>query len=409
MSEETNKDRIYKFVPVCELQTDQRDMLISKLRQSELRSGEKLVGSEQYRWMIYLLEGSLDIYEHGSLSGTISATSNRALRPLFSEQSHHVVAKSTSNCTLVYFDRQYFNTLSDQSILEAEELETIEVNETEGHLFQSIMQAFNQGLLEMPALPEVALKVKDAVNNPDVDVQLISKILEADPAIVGRLIQVANSPVHRAMGPVDTIRAAVIRLGLAGTRDLVICFAIKQLFNSTSPLLLKRMKQLYEDSTEIAAIAYAIAKNATKLEPDSMLLAGLVHDIGVIPILAYIDKTGLVVEEMNQVEEIINDLRAIVGSMVISSWGLTSELQAVVENSEDCKQHRTDKIEMCDVILVSKIYYRLKHHQVKGLPKLSDVPAFKKIFPEDQGLLLIQKILEQAADEVEEVKSLLSS
>jgi len=251
------------------------------------------------------------------------------------------------------------------------------------------------------------LKVKDAVNNLDVDVHRIAKILEADPAIVGRLIQVANSPIHRAMGPVDSIRAAVIRIGLASTRDLVICFAIKQLFNSASPLLLKRMKQLYDDSTEIAAIAYAVAKNATTLEPDSMLLAGLVHDIGVIPILAYIDKTGLVVEDMDQVEDILNDLRIIVGSMVISSWGLTSELQAVVENSEDCEQHGAGKIEMCDVIMVSKIYHHLNHHQLKGLPKLPDVPAFKKIFPEDQGLSLIETILEQASEEVEAVRSLL--
>lgn len=396
-----------KLIPVCDLQPAERKKLAEKSRVVEIKKGSKLDASYEYRWIIYLLSGSLDILDHGKYSYSLSAESAKALHPIFAEKDHKKSAVSTAEGSIVLFDREYFNTLSSQSILAAEELETIEVNETEGHLFQSIAHAFNQGLLELPSLPEIALKIKDAVKDPEVDVGVISKILEADPAIVARLLQVANSPIHRAMGPVNSIRVAVIRLGLATTRDLVISLSVAQLFKASSPVLMQRMKLLYEDSIEVAAIAYAIAKNATRLEPDSMLLAGLVHDIGVIPILTYIDKTGMIVDDMKEVEEIIKDLKIVVGSMVVTNWEMGEELLTVVENSENCERSVPDLIDTCDVILVSKIYHRLQHHRVEDIPKLSEVPAFKKLFPEEQGMALIKTILDEASEEVKEVKRLL--
>ena len=63
-----------------------------------------------------------------------------------------------------------------------EELETIEIGESEGYLFNEIMHAFNVGALKLPSLPEIALKVKSAVINPNVTVADVARIIEADPA-----------------------------------------------------------------------------------------------------------------------------------------------------------------------------------------------------------------------------------
>lgn len=393
--------------PINELQIEAIEKLANKSTVIDVDKGFVLEASDEYRWLIYLLSGEVNLISPDQSVVSVAGISERAHHPLFSEKAHRIKAIANSSSRFVRFDRQYFNLLFDESLLAGEEFETIEVRESEGHLFNTIIHAFNQGLLELPSLPEIALKVKEAVADPDVNTENLVRMIEADPALVARLIQVANSPIHSGTGLVQSIRAAVIRLGLKTTRDLVICLSVKQLFKAKSPLLKTRMQKLYEHSVEVAAIAYTLANKTTHLVADDMLLAGLVHDIGVIPILTYIDQIGLDIDSMEQVEEIINDLRSVVGSMVISNWALSPELLTVIENAENWYRDTSDNVDMCDVILASQIYFRLQHHQLKNLPKLDQVPAFSKLFPDHQDPELIKEILDQAKEEVEEVKRLL--
>ena len=396
-----------QLLPINELQIDAIEKLTNKSTVIDVDKGFVFEASDEYRWLIYLLSGEVNLISSDQSVVSVAGNSERAHHPLFSEKAHRIKAIANSPSRFVRFDRQFFSLLFDESLLRGEEFETIEVNESEGHLFNTIAHAFNQGLLELPSLPEIALKVKEAVADPDVNINNLVRIIEADPALVARLIQVANSPMHRGRGPVQSIRAAVIRIGLKTTRDLVICLSVKQLFIAKSPLLKTRMQKLYEHSVEVAAIAYILANKTTHLVADDMLLAGLVHDIGVIPILTYIDQIGLDIDSMEQVEEIINDLRSVVGSMVISNWALSPELLAVIENAENWHRDTSDNVDMCDVILASQIYFRLQHHQLKNLPKLDQVPAFRKLFPDHQDPELIKEILDQAKEEVEAVKRLL--
>ena len=139
--------------------------------------------------------------------------------------------------------------------------------------------------------------------------------------MVARLMQVVNSPAVQGVETVRSIQNAIVRLGLSATRNLVMSYAVKQLFKTKSEMLKKRMQQLYEHSVEIAAISYAVSNVSKIFQSDQLLLAGLVHDIGVIPVLSYIEDTGLEVKDEDELESIMEKLRAVVGSMVIKNWG----------------------------------------------------------------------------------------
>jgi len=396
-----------QLLPLNDLNATGKAKLADKAHVIHVERGFTLEASDEYRWLVYLQSGQLELIRDDYSPVTINDNMDRANRPIFSEKAHKIRAVAEAPSSIVRFDRQYYNTLLKQSLLAGEQLETIEVSETEGDLFSSILHAYNQGQLELPSFPEIALKVKEAVSDPDVSANTLSRILEADPAIVARLIQVANSPLNKGFSPVQSINAAVIRLGFATTRDLVLCLSVKQLFTASSPLLNKRMHCLYEHSTEVAAIAYTLAKNTTHLVADNLLLAGLLHDIGIIPILVYIDQNDLVIDNMEEVEKIISDLRVVVGSMVISNWSLSPDLISVVENAENWSRDVHGDADMCDVILAAQIYYRLLHHQLLDIPSPDQVPAFHKLFPDHQDPDLIKEILDQARAEVDEVKRLL--
>jgi len=403
----TDSEILKHLVPIKDLTPENRKQMASKSHISTLQMGDTLNSSEEYRWIVYLLEGKIDLYDANKKSDHVMHDEPHAHHPLFSEKTHHSHAVAQARCKIVRFDRQLFSTLLKYELVTGEELETIEIGESEGYLFNEIMHAFNVGALKLPSLPEIALKVKSAVINPNVTVADVARIIEADPAMVARLMQVVNSPAVQGVETVRSIQNAIVRLGLSATRNLVMSYAVKQLFKTKSEMLKKRMQQLYEHSVEIAAISYAVSNVSKIFQSDQLLLAGLVHDIGVIPVLSYIEDTGLEVKDEDELESIIEKLRAVVGSMVIKNWGFSSELLNVVEYAEDWRRNEGNELDICDIVSIAQLYSMLQHKNVSHLPEIDQVPAFKKLFPGKQDPEFVAQVFEQAQEEISEVKRLL--
>jgi len=395
------------FVPIRDLHPEGRLQMALKSQVIEMQMGEELLTSEEHRWLLYVVEGKIELRERGKPSRLVNAEGARAYHPLFSEKNHNVRAAAQTHCKVIRFDKQLFATLLEHELITGEELETIEIDDIESNIFNAIMHAFNIGRLKLPSLPEVAIKVKAAVSDPNVNVKDVARIVESDPALAARLIQVVNSPVSRGLDPVRSIKDTIVRLGLASTRNLVMSYAVKQLFKAKSVLLKTRMKQQYEPSVEVAAISFAPAHESRKFSGDQLLLAGLIHDIGVIPILTYIDETGLEIENEMELESIISKLCSVVGAMVIKHWGFPNDMLTVVEHCEDWHRDSGKKLDMCDMVLISQAYSMLQHKDVANLPKIHEVPAFKKLFPEQQDPEFAINLFEQAKDEIAEVKRLL--
>jgi len=395
------------LVPINQLQNEHRLQIARQSHLIELGIGDELSANEEHRWFIYLIQGRLNLIELDAMPVLLNAEDKRAHHPLFNEGEHKTRLIAQSGCVIVRFDKQLFNTFMDQELITGEELETVEMNEVEGNLFNEIMHAFNMGDLKLPSLPDIAVKVKKALLSPTASAEDIARIVAADPAMAARLINAANGPLNRAVDPIQSIQAAIVRLGMHTSKELVTSFAIKQLFTTRSKILNKRMHDLYDRSVEIAAISFALSKQSGMLSPDHMLLAGLLHQIGVIPILSYIEETGLEITDEAELDNIIERLRGAVGSMVVRHWELSTDLFVVVEEFENWQRNTTQEIDTCDMIAIAQIYYRLEHHQLNGLPKFNEVPAFKKLYPQSQQADFAQNVLLQAHEEIAAIMQLL--
>src|SRR5690606_8603403 len=152
---------------------------------------------------------------------------------------------------------------------------------------QEIVTAIKNDRLVLPTLPEVALKVREVADDPDADMEKLSAVIGADAALSARIVRVANSPLLRASRPIEDLKAAVMRLGIAYTSNIATGLAMEQMFQATSDLVDMRMRDVWSRSSEVAGICHVLCKHYTKLRPDQATLAGLVHKIGVLPILTY--------------------------------------------------------------------------------------------------------------------------
>lgn len=68
--------------------------------------------------------------------------------------------------------------------------------------------------LVLPTLPEVALRVREAAEDPDISIPALSKVIGNDAAVTARIIKVVNSPLLRSSREIDDLQMAISRLGI---------------------------------------------------------------------------------------------------------------------------------------------------------------------------------------------------
>ncbi len=402
------EDKINQLIPFNDLASGDRIKLAKTGEVIEKTIGESLYSNECKDSMIYLLSGKVDFCKEYEQPRLLLSDSSDALRPVFSEKEEaKTYIAIHSNCSIWKFDRRLFNRLIEKEVLVDERDLSSQMSHVESNIYHEIMRNVETGQLKLPSLPEIALRIKKSMEESDADIEKISRIVELDPAITTRLIKVANSPLTRGANPIHTMRDVIVRLGLKMTRNLVLSFSVAQLFKTRHPFLKKQMKIFYSHSIEIASICYALGKHIKTLDADELLLAGLVHDIGVIPVITYIEKTGLEVTTEQEIVHLIKSLRVVVGVLVVKSWDLPNTMLNVVSHAEHWYHDSGDELKIEDVIIIAQVYDKLRRNQLTSLPDINKVPAFKKLFPEKHDPAFAMQILDEAQDEINEMKGLL--
>lgn len=398
-----------KLSPVNKLTGKQRQQLIDKSIKQQLPPQSKLSADDERNWFVYLLEGKVKLRDRSGSKRIYEADLSHTCHPLFGEKTGILDLISGSDITIVKFDRRLFDMLSRSEVVEAETVVDILFDETESEVFEKIYQAYSNNELEVPALPDIAVKVRNAINKDSMSIVEVAHILEADPAITAELIKVANSAMMRGIEPVRSIQDAVLRVGLKTTRDLVILLTIKRLFNTQSNSIKRQMRHLYQHSVQVAALCYAFAKFGHDLEPERALLAGLLHDIGVIPIINYASKLTNIKKVEQELPHVIDKLKQVIGGMMLRQWNMEEEFIDAVENAEDWSRHTSDKVSYCDLVILSQLHENVRKQVGDNLPKITEVPIFNKVTNCSNDPECSQKILQIAHDEISEVMRLLSA
>lgn len=251
---------------------------------------------------------------------------------------------------------------------------------TEQEIFYNeILADLANGTLVLPTLPEVALKVRDVVDDPDATSAKLAEIIVTDPALSTRLLKVANSALYRGRYPADSIQMAVSRLGLAMVRNLVTSLVMEQMFQATSNRLEKRLHDLWEHSTEVAAISQVIASKQAGIKADEAMLAGLIHDIGVLPILMKAEDSPTILQDSAQLDNLIESLHPRIGEAILRSWKFPESLIAVAAEHKNYNRDTGNAPDLVDIIQVANIQSYINTDKALSEQQLKNIKAFAKL------------------------------
>ena len=133
------------------------------------------------------------------------------------------------------------------------------------------------------------------------------------------------------------------------------CIAKEQLFQATYTLVDKLMRNSWAHSTEVACLSNVLCRHFTKLRPDKATLAGLVHEIGALPILTYVDDKDDLSEK--EVMQVIDELHPEIGSRILKAWDFPAELLDVPNQYLDFSRANAST-DYADLVLVANLQSR---------------------------------------------------
>jgi len=187
-------------------------------------------------------------------------------------------------------------------------------------------------------LPEIAVRVRQAADDPDINLHAMAEVIALDPALAARMLKVANSAFLGRSIKVNTLNQAVTRIGLSQVKNIATAMALEQLFVSQHPQVLEQMAALWHDTIEITCIAMACLKyhqqrhKHTSLNMDTMTLAALVYQIGALPILTEAEKYPAVFAEPTYLRHAMRDLAPNIGVVILQNWGFAEIFIRVVRD-----------------------------------------------------------------------------
>ena len=209
---------------------------------------------------------------------------------------------------------------------------------TENALLTILVEKISNDTLVLPTLPEIAVKVREAADNPDINLMEMSDVIAHDPALSARMIKVANSAFLGRSVKVSTLNQAVTRIGLRQIKNIATAMAMEQLFVSKNKVVKEYLSKSWQKTVDVAAAAitllalYLKDNKHSSLNVDTITLASLIYNIGILPILTEAERHQDVFANPQFLAQAIQKLGGKIGGQIMRAWDFTDDFIDVAES-----------------------------------------------------------------------------
>jgi HD-like signal output (HDOD) protein len=199
------------------------------------------------------------------------------------------------------------------------------------------------------SLPAAAAKVLQLCGGRSADTAAIEAALAPDPALAWALISLAGSGLFAPRGSFMSVRAAVVHLGLEGTRDALLLAVLNGVAKSV-PGFEGAAETLRRRALAAGAAARLVARTL-RIESGPDFLVGLLHDVGELVLLQRAAEEGILPRGILDdpidgpvVREAIDADHARLGAAVCHAWGLPPAVAEAAEFHHDRRTGRRSRL-----------------------------------------------------------------
>jgi len=274
------------------------------------------------------------------------------------------------------------------------------------HLKQELAKDFKSGEIELPSMPNLLFKIRQSLYEKNNSAADIGKIIYLDPALAARIIQIANSSMYAGQQPVNDCQAAISRMGLSVIQNLVTSIVLRNAYSfKKNPKAQNLVKQAWQQSCRVGALSHVLASVTVGLRPDKAMLAGLIHNIGVLPLLNYILQFPQIDIEPRLLNQIVSGYQGKLGTMLLEKWQFEPEYIHVPELSgQSAYDSASDEATLIDVVIVARMHLMQdKMDPEQFIERLSSMPSYQKMSISKLGPDASIQLIEEADEEVHQL------
>ncbi len=274
---------------------------------------------------------------------------------------------------------------------------------TREEFLQSIKSDLENEKLILPSFPDVAIKAREAANDENTTAEQLAAIINTDAALSARLLKVANSPLFRARNKIENIQIAITRMGNRVVRNLIMSITVEQMFKTKSKRLTERFKDAWQHSVQVASFSRVLATTIPSLDPEQAMLAGLFHNIGVLPILMSAENNPSLLADAAGLDKLIGELHSEIGKLIVEHWDFPNSLTEVVWEHGNLLRDHQGEADYSDVVLVANLQTPSKSNYINSQIDWATIPAFEKLgLNHEVEVIEIAGVPEQL-EEIEEI------
>jgi putative nucleotidyltransferase with HDIG domain len=153
-------------------------------------------------------------------------------------------------------------------------------NKSHTEVVTEIIQRFYKGKINLPVFPHIVKEVQTCLGGDSPSIEDLAVIVEKDIVISSKLISIANSPLYKGVDTVNSLNAALLRLGMKATQGVISAVAARNLFKSENKSLKQLLENLWMHSFATACLGKRLGEALKIKNTENIFLMGIIHDIG---------------------------------------------------------------------------------------------------------------------------------
>lgn len=196
-------------------------------------------------------------------------------------------------------------------------------------------QALLSRINELPKIKKILQELVEMVNQDDVDFDALIEKIAMEQVISARILRMSNSAHFGRSRTIGSIDEAVIRLGIAPVKTLIVVSVLSSAFPKFETL---NTQEYWSDTFEVATIASKLGEKAG-LNPNEVFTAGILHNIGelmihtLVPDMAkeIVDRVAAGEEALTVQDDVLATTSAKLGAKLASAWKFSPQLVDAIE------------------------------------------------------------------------------
>lgn len=190
-------------------------------------------------------------------------------------------------------------------------------------------------------LPEAVTRLKECMDDEAASIDDVAEIITFDPALAAQILKVANSALYRFPNRIETISKALQVIGTRAAYDLALAYGISHAFSDIESRIID-LDKYWEQSVSCALLAKYLAETKKCKEPERLFVAGLLHNIGELVVVAmFPDKAqrgqrfNARVSPAELQQGIFGFTYAQLSAELVRQWGIPSAIYEPVRHLHD--------------------------------------------------------------------------